>query len=447
MKIPQNPPPFPELFREVGEDRFPEILKIGRPLVDGKYLHWDSLRHRKPPDGLTLNEWWLGIKFSRISSREEMPVLQKDGAAFSLVYVATIRQKLHRIDQSFGMAGPSSSDVKKTVDAQGPKYLLANSLMEEAIRSSQLEGASTTRAMAKEMIRARRKPKDKSERMILNNFMAMERIEELAEEPLTASTVFELHRVLSDGTLDQPAKAGVFRTQEDHVVVELLHTIDTAHVPPPAEELPERLERMIAFANRQTPDDWLHPVLRAVILHFIIGYDHPFVDGNGRVARALFYWCMVRYGYPLTKYLSISKVLREAPAKYSRAYLHTETDDGDLTYFVDHQLDVIWRSIADLEKYVEGEVASAQEIQAVLEQAPDLNHRQLKLLGHAIRNPGHQYTVYSHQTSHRITTNTARADLVRLVGRGLLIQTKQGRKFVFIAPGDLTTRIDELSSV
>jgi len=375
-----------------------------------------------------------------------MPLLQKDGSRFSLVYVAPTRQILHRIDQSFGMAGASASDMKRTVDTHGPKYLLANSLMEEAIRSSQLEGASTTRSKAKEMIRARRQPKDKSERMILNNFLAMERIEELAEKPLTAKTVFELHRILAEGTLDRPERAGVFRTEGDNVVVELLHTVDTAHVPPPAGELPERLERLVSFANGETPSDWLHPVLRAVILHFIIGYDHPFVDGNGRVARALFYWCMVRYGYPLTKYLSISQVLRGAPTKYSRAFLFTETDDGDLTYFVSHQLDVIWRSIAELEQYVERKAASAKEIEDALDQAPDLNHRQLKLLGHAIRHPGHQYTVHSHQTSHRIATNTARADLISLANRGLLIQTRMGRKFVFIAPGDLGARIDEVSS-
>lgn len=446
MKIPQKPPGFSDLLTQIDDDRFPEILRLGEALISGKYLHWDSLRHRQPPEGLTHEEWWLGVKYSRISAREEMPLLQKDGTPFHLVYVAPSRQRLHRIDQSFGMAGPSTSDMKKTVDTHGPKCLLANSLMEEAIRSSQLEGASTTRSNAKEMIRARRKPRDRSEQMILNNFMAMERIEELAEESLTPEAFFELHRILMEGTLDQPEKAGVFRTDEDDIVVGLLHSIDTAHVPPPAEELPARLKRVLSFANGDTPADWLHPVLRAVILHFMIGYDHPFVDGNGRTARALFYWCMVRYGYPLTKYLSISKILREAPARYARAYLHTENDDGDLTYFVVHQLEVIWRSIEGLEQYVERKAATAREIEEALKSTPGLNHRQLKLLGHAIRHPGHQYTVQSHRTSHRVATNTARSDLLSLAEKGLLIQTKLGRKFVFIAPRDLGSLVEQPDS-
>jgi hypothetical protein len=244
MKLPLAPPPLHALLEQVSDDRFPQVLNQGKPLVAGKYLHWDALRHRKPPADLTHEEWWLGMKFSRVSAQEEMPLLDKSGRHFGLVYVPPVRQGLHKIDQSFGMtakpAGPSA-EVHDMVGAHGRKYLLASSLMEEAIRSSQLEGASTTRTQAKEMIRERRAPRDKSERMILNNFQAMERIEDLAEEPLTQETVFELHSVLVDGTLDDPSKAGVFRTEEDNVVVELLHTIETAHVPPPADELEERL--------------------------------------------------------------------------------------------------------------------------------------------------------------------------------------------------------------
>ena len=447
MKIPLSPPNLNALLEAIPDDRFPLVLGQGRPLVSGKYLHWDALRHRTPPKGFTHEEWWLGIKYSRISACETMPLMDKAGSTFTLVHVPPIRQGLHRIDQSFGMTGHSAgppADVKAMVDVHGGRFLLTNSLMEEAIRSSQLEGASTTRAEAKDMIREKRDARNKSEQMILNNFLAMERIEELAKSPLTADIFFELHSILVDGTLDDRSKAGVFRTDEDNVVVELLHSIETAHVPPPAGELPERLQRIMAFANSETPDDWLHPVLRAIILHFMIGYDHPFVDGNGRVARALFYWAMLRYGYPLTKYLSISRVLRDAPAKYSRAYLYTETDGSDLTYFVDHQIQVVLQSIEALGKYVEKKVQATREIEAALRESPELNYRQLRLLSHALRHPGFEYTVQSHQTSHRVVTNTARADLVGLADLGLLLKTKRGRRHAFIAPHDLEARIQDL---
>lgn len=447
MKIPMSPPPLSEIINQVSQDRFPELLQHGRPIVAGKYLHWDNLRHRNPPDGLDAKEWWLAIKSSRLSVAEQLPLRDREGRLFSLVYVPPIRQSLHEIDHSFGVTGPttrSSSDVQDMVDAHGHKYLLANSLMEEAIRSSQLEGASTTRVHAKDMIRERRKPRDKSERMILNNFTAMERVEDLSKESLSVDAILELHSILVDGTLEDQAKAGVFRDESDNVVVELLHSTETAHIPPPAGELPDRLTRLVDFANGATPKEWLHPVLRSIVLHFMIGYDHPFVDGNGRVARALFYWSMLRHGYPLAKFLSISRVLRNAPAKYARAYLYTETDGGDATYFVDHQLQVILESIEALASYVERKVSVTQQVEDHLKSSSVLNHRQIRLLSHALRHPGFDYTVNSHATSHRVVPNTARADLNDLANRRLLVKTKRGRKHVYIAPRELESKIRDL---
>lgn len=234
--------------------------------------------------------------------------------------------------------------MRDLVEGHGRKHLLANSIVEEAIRSSQLEGASTTRRVAKEMIRRGRQPRTHGERMILNNYHAMERIGELARRDLAPADVFELHSILMDGTRDS-AMAGRFRRASDDIVVTLVHSDETAHVPPDAAELPTRMNQLVAFANDQSPDHWVHPVIRAILLHFMIGYDHPFVNGNGRVARSLFYWSMVRQGYTLAQYLAVSGILRNAPAKYARAYLHTETDGGDLTYFVDYHIGVIIRSI------------------------------------------------------------------------------------------------------
>lgn len=67
-------------------------------------------------------------------------------------------------------------------------------------------------------------------------------------------------------------------------------------------------------------------------------------------------------------------------------------------------------------------------------------------IGHALRHPGFEYTVQSHRTSHRVVTNTARADLIDLAELGLLVKTKRGRKLVFIAPRDLEVRIQELKA-
>jgi len=435
MKIPATPPDLRSLLGRTSPQRLTEIIRGTSMLVVGRYLHWDNVRHREPPEGLSHEEWWLGTRLARLSAREIMSFRSEDGRPFSLVHAAPVRQGLHEIDRKLGMSGPQSQ-VRDLVEGHGRKHLLANSIVEEAIRSSQLEGASTTRRVAREMIRRGRQPRTRGERMILNNHHAMERIDELARRDLSRGDVFELHRILMDGTRDS-AMAGRFRRASDDIVVTLVHSDQTAHVPPHAEELPARLDRLVAFANDRTTEDWVHPVIRAILLHFMIGYDHPFVNGNGRVARSLFYWSMVRQGYSLVQYLAVSGILRNAPAKYARSYLHTETDGGDLTYFVDYHIGVIIRSIDALSSYVARTMSDIQAIEDRLRGSPGLNHRQVRLLGHALRNPGFRYTVKSHGTSHGVTANTARADLVKLAAAGLLAATWRGRRQEFIATRDL----------
>jgi len=218
--------------------------------------------------------------------------------------------------------------------------------------SSQLEGAGTTRVVAKDMLRSGRKPRYHGERMIYNNYLAMQELKRWRDQPLTPDAVFEIRRLITSDTLEEPSQAGRFRTAADNVVVED-ETGRVLHLPPNAEELPQRLRSLCDFANGvHDGEGFLHPVVRAIALHFQIGYDHPFCDGNGRTARTLFYWSMLRSGYWLTEYLSVSSVFKNAKAQYLRSYLQTESDESDLSYFVDHHLEVIVDAIDNLHGYL-----------------------------------------------------------------------------------------------
>jgi Fic family protein len=305
--------------------------------------------------------------------------------------------------------------------------------MEEAITSSQMEGAATTRDVARAMIRSQRAPRDRSEQMILNNFRTMQRIRQLKDAPLTPQLVLDLHRLVSEKTLDDPADAGRLRPPERQVVV--------FHVPPAAAELEARLERLCHFANGETPAVFIHPVIRAITLHFWLAYDHPFSDGNGRTARALFYWSMLKQGYWLFEFISISSVINQARAKYERSFLLCETDDNDLTYFLLAQVTVIQQAITNLHTYLERKASEMVALQQRLDGMDGLNHRQLALLRHALRHAGFRYTVLFHQTSHGISNQTARTDLQKLASRGLLVPGKDGKRDVFRVPPDLPSRL------
>ena len=177
------------------------------------------------------------------------------------------------------------------------------------------------------------------------------------------------------------------------------------------------------------------------MLHFWLGYDHPFVDGNGRTARALFYWAMLRQQYWLFEFISISDILNKAPAKYYRSFLYTETDDNDLTYFLVHQAEVIHRAIDSLHAYIDRKTTEVREGESILRGWDTLNYRQVALISHALRHPGSVYTVEGHQRSHAVAYDTARRDLLDLEQQQLMVKGKRGRAMVFRAPPDLAERI------
>jgi Fic family protein len=438
MKMPASPPSLDPLFDD--RDRFFRVISasMGPADAQGRYLHWDKLRHLQPPSGWSSEEYWWALKLARKNLYKKLPFIDKLGKKFQFCLIDGILKELHWIDQN--ASGRIGMDKPVTNPHTRDTYLVS-SLIEESISSSQLEGASTTRNVAKEMLRQGRKPQDQSEQMIFNNYQAMQFIREIQQEQLTPAMIFELHHLLTEATLDDARKAGRFRDEKDDI-----HVIDSTgsillHTPPAASELPDRLEKLCRFANDLDGKEFIHPVIRAIILHFMIGYDHPFVDGNGRTARALFYWSMARQKYWLMEFISISRIIKQAPAQYGKAYLYCETDDNDLTYFIIHQLEVIRKAIRALHEYLEKKAAELHAVEKRLDGSElqgQLNHRQLAILRHALDHPNAIYSIQEHQAAHKISYQTARTDLLTLSDHfKILNKRKYGNQFVFIAPPDL----------
>lgn len=448
MKIPESPPStseiLDELLKEEDTQKLVNILNSSEGLLDskGRYLHWGKLKHLPPPAGLSSKEYWYVTKSARQKILKELPLFDKVGKPFSFCVPDTLQKDLHWLDQN---AAGSITMNKPITNPHTRDTYLVSSLIEEAINSSQLEGASTTRNVAKEMLRQGRAPKDHSEQMIFNNYKAMEVIRDFKGDELTPSLIQYLHKVITRDTLDDPNKAGKYRDSTDDIHVVDATESTVLHTPPDAKELSERIQRICDFANNSLEHQFIHPVIKAITLHFMVGYDHPFVDGNGRTARALFYWAMVNSGYWLIEFVSISKIIKQAPVKYGNAYLDSETDAGDLTYFLIHQMDVIRKGVASLHDYLERKAYEIEEAEALLEHSKacgQLNHRQLSLLKHALKNPNTIYRIQEHQVSHAISYQTARMDLLKMSDQlNLLRKRKYGKSFVFVSPPDLKARL------
>jgi hypothetical protein len=147
MQIPQTPPSFNKLITGLAKpDKMVAIFQgVVDSTCDGRYLHWDEVRHRKPPEGLTHEDWWLGLKMRRQASYRTIPLKDTRGQGFHLAVPDLVADLLHQIDRGGGTFIEIPEQL--TNPEQRDRYVV-RSLMEEAITSSQLEGAATTREVA-----------------------------------------------------------------------------------------------------------------------------------------------------------------------------------------------------------------------------------------------------------------------------------------------------------
>lgn len=404
--------------------------------------NWEDCTYRAHLYGLTAKQFWLVIKMARWADRVTIPLTDRSGKPFTYRLPAEAFRVLHLIDKHLGgSVGTSFPQLGSEADRN--RYLLT-SLREEAISSSQIEGAVVTREVAKELLRTKRAPRTEHERMVLNNYLTIRMVNDRHGEPVTPDVVCEIQRRLTDGTLAPTALARFRRADEDIAVWDDEDNV-RLHVPPAAGELPDRVRRMCDFANEADSGKagFIHPAVRAIILHFWLAYDHPFVDGNGRTARALFYWSMLRDGYWLAEYLTISTVINGQKKRYARAYLDTEHDDNDLTYFIVYHLSVIEQSITAFRAYLERKIRDQREATRVL--AGPFNNRQRALLALASRNPTARFTYSSHAASHGVSIPTARADLLDLEAHDLLTSRRVGRQLEFAPAPGLEARIRQIA--
>jgi len=436
MKIPEPAPEWKDIYAaDAGR-----ISGLAWSLADvfaranSEYLYWDKFKYQPLPDGVAPEEAWAALKLSRLMrGLKEIPLQDGNGNRFTYWMPDAALKELHFLDQN--AAGQILVDEPALPNEEKERYIV-KSVMEEAITSSQLEGAATTRVVAKEMLRSGRKPADHAERMIFNNYITMTRISDHLDEALTPELLLEFHRLISKDTLDHAAQEGRFRSEADGDIRVYDENDRVLHTPPPPHLIRESIEKLCAFANETDGEEFVYPVIRGILLHFWLAYVHPFADGNGRTARAVFYWYMRRRKYWLFEYLSISRIMRRAAVQYYRSLLYSEIDGGDVTYFIMFHLRAIRLAIDELKIYLARKQKESRAAIKFLKKQPHLNHRQRSLLANALERPDNVYTFNTHMATHGVVYQTARADLLGLCGMGLLAMHKAGRRYQFTSvPG------------
>jgi len=379
--------------------------------INEKYLYWDKVKYHINELVTDPQILWSAIKLSRLINAKK---IQFGDTKFIYNLTDYIQKGLHEFDLHIG----GHLGTKNLIPEDDKKRYLVSSIMEEAIASSQIEGAVTTRKQAKEMLRKNIKPKNKSEQMILNNYITIKHIVEIKDEPINLERFLEIHRLISNQTLSDKDDEGKYRKDNDIKVVDSVNG-RIVHAPPDYNDVPELMNEIFYFFNNDKNDQFIHPIVKGCIIHFMIGYIHPFVDGNGRTARALFYWYLLKKGYWLTEYLSISRLIVKSKAQYARAFQYTEIDDNDLTYFINYKIKTMQLAFESLREYIQLKINEKKRV-INFQKIKGINSRQALIIQWLFEEPNLMFSVKEIENRLTISNQTARTDLTELVNRGYL---------------------------
>lgn len=418
MKLPEQAPDPKDLMKGDFHGWSPETMELAREYNE-RYLHWSELEYRDTgPDSKEI--LWALMKILREGTAR---TVRFGDLVIGYNITGNAQRILHELDLrlSSGLVPDSGSGDKNC------RMLAASSVMEESISSSQLEGASTTTKAAKKMLRENTAPKNISERMIVNNYNAMQLIKQHSCDDLSPELIREIHSLISRDTLDNAEYEGRFRDDNSIAVCDMFGG-KTYHNPPDFGEIPGLIRALCEFAN----DDiiFVHPIIKGIVLHFALAYIRPFVEGNGHVARSLFYWYMLRNGYASVEYLSISKAIKNHRGKYDNAYLLSETDGNDITYFVNYNLDAISEAADTFENYVK---RKTEERYGVLSdpRTSDLGIRQRGILSDLMKS-GQPSDVYELAAKYMLQPSCVRRDLLKLEELGLVKKVRIGHRNAYI---------------
>lgn len=399
--------------------------------ISSEYLYWDKVKYIVP-NGVDIQILWHAVKIQRLLNAQ---IIKFGKYEFHFTITKNMLALLHDFDMNLG----GSLGTKSIIPTTDKNYYLISSIMEEAIASSQMEGASTTRRIAKDMLRKQLKPKNKSQQMIVNNYETINRISKGFRNDFSLEGLLDIHRSISNKTLDNSEDEGILRKNDDILVVDGI-TGSIAHIPPSCTEINEMINDLCKFANNDTNNNFIHPIIKGIIIHFMLAYIHPFVDGNGRTARSLFYWYMIKKGYWLTEYLSISRIIYTNKKAYEKAFQYAESDDNDLSYFIQYHLIVMKKAFEELKKYLQRKIDEQQNVLRFVG-ISNINERQRYVLRTISESKRTLFTPKELATQFDISSKTARTDLQVLVEMGYLNSTNLNKRAIGYVKSD---KFDEL---
>lgn len=412
--IKEKPPKFTShiinesLFKYLEDENIKESINE----CNVKYLYWDKVKYKVPTKEISPEYFWAILKTIRSLSSNS---IKFNELSFSFNITNEISQYLNELDTTLKY----ESKELKNISDKNKKYFFLNSLYEEAIASSIMEGAATTRKIAKEYLSKEKKTNDINIKMIINNYLTMQYIVDNKNMKMDKQQLLYIHKKITHETLENPIYEGSFRTTNDVHVADIVSD-ELIYQPPRYDKIDLLIDQLCQFCNDENYTNYfIHPIIKAIIIHYTIAVIHPFTDGNGRIARAIVYWYLLKEGYGLTQYLAISRIIQKSKRQYEDSYLKCEYDENDITYFIIYNLKAIIKAKKEFFEYAKKTLDKRKNITQLIT-SHKISENEALILNELNSKKDYFLTTIEAQNLLSVSNQTARTALENLVEKDFL---------------------------
>lgn len=393
--------------------------------LNNNYVHWDKFKDMQLPLDASHEEIWQ----QAISERQQGNTrkLTIENISINWWLSNTMEAQLHKLD--IGLAGGLGMDV-----LLAPKYVhrhKTNMLLDESITSSLLAGAIVPKKAAREMLLKKRSPQNKDEQVCINIFRALQLSISKKEQPLTQDLLFQIHQTLTKDTIKLKG-IGNYRT---NIKIDT-SSIDTSagYKPVEATLVPQLMNLVFDFYNNDTEPFFIHPLVKASIIHYLITSFRPFKDANGRMARLLAQMYLLKKEYWVTEFISVSNIISKFKPKYHKAIALSQADGNNIGYFLQFYIQSLQMAHKSLKDFVQR--INKERTEKASPKRSGYNDRQTTVLQWLKDDAEKIVTIRELRSVYGVSKETARTDLTALVEKGWLKYYNINKKTYAFVKGD-----------
>ncbi len=250
-----------------------------------------------------------------------------------------------------------------------------------------IENIHSTKKIIKEINNRNRNELNGQNEKIIKNML--EAYEFIVKKDITEENIYNLYNIISKECLvdDEKLNDGEFYRNDDVFITDGIREVDKGVSP---KNIQWMMEKLVNFINAKNENE-IQEYLKSYIVHFYILYVHPYFDFNGRMARVLSYWTMIKSENPYGYFFLNEAINRGGNKKdYYKAIRKTRENKNNLTYFLEYITDIVL-------KYVIVNLNSSIVEERLLDLGYDLSKTQLEFVKAALKIPVLEKGYFDHK--------------------------------------------------